>query len=169
MNEDLPRASHPHSRGECERARLHASAWIDGELADESPLRAHLARCDECRAFVAELRALPALLSPLRHGGPELDRWPRILERARVSRARPAPVRDARVARFAAVFVGFVATASMLRAVSARREGPAPLRDARTATWAAVLHPELPELRRLEATPEQRLLAALSAEREVSR
>jgi anti-sigma factor RsiW len=82
------------------------SAYIDGELAtrERDELEAHLAGCGDCRAIVADLRAVVAQAASLPAREPAADLWPAIRDRiggdVRViplTQARPAS-RDRRLA-----------------------------------------------------------------------
>jgi anti-sigma factor RsiW len=52
------------TRKACDRARLYASARLDGELSEleDRLLEAHLDQCPPCRAFGADLEAFTAAL-----------------------------------------------------------------------------------------------------------
>jgi predicted anti-sigma-YlaC factor YlaD len=68
------------TRKACDRARLYASARLDGELSEleDRLLEAHLDQCPLCRAFGADLEAFTAALraarlEPLPH--PAAVKW----------------------------------------------------------------------------------------------
>lgn len=143
----------------CEQARFHASAWLDGELADERMLSTHLQRCEPCRAQVEELRATQALFAPARAGSPVADLWP--LVRARLQAQSAVPPARVPWSRIAAVLLGFAGMATLLQAASqsAVDRQPAPARAA--TPWSLVLHAQHTSVRAMDSAPEQRLLAAL--------
>ena len=78
----------------CDETRDRLDDFVDGELApaERAGLEEHLARCAECRAGEARLRALleEAAALPLEVAPPE-DLWPHIERRIRVSGAGSWP------------------------------------------------------------------------------
>jgi anti-sigma factor RsiW len=75
------------------------SEYLDDELApaERVALAAHLERCPECSATLADLRRVVARARALEPGGPGTDLWPGIAQRIG---AGPAPARPARRERF---------------------------------------------------------------------
>jgi len=75
------------------------SEYLDDELAPEerTALAAHLERCPECSATLADLRRVVARARSLEPGGPTADLWPGIAQRIG---AGAAPVRAAPRERF---------------------------------------------------------------------
>jgi anti-sigma factor RsiW len=96
---------------QCERARECASLRLDGELSEfeQALLDAHLARCEPCGAFAAELDAVTARLrtAPL----VALEQPVTLPARRRVS------LRRAEVAAAAAVILTTLGVAGALRTV----------------------------------------------------
>lgn len=77
---------------QCERARECASLRLDGELSEfeQALLGAHLARCEPCRSFAAELDAVTARLrnAPLE----TLEQPVALPARRRISSRRPVEI-----------------------------------------------------------------------------
>jgi anti-sigma factor RsiW len=75
------------------------SEYLDDELAPEerAALAAHLERCPECSATLADLRRVVARARALESGGPSRDLWPGIAQRIG---AGPAPAWSAPRERF---------------------------------------------------------------------
>lgn len=137
---------------DCERAREHISARLDGELVDPGALQAHLARCPDCRAHERALDWFAPGFAALRENAPLPDLWADI-ER----RARPRPVVPI-LARLAAALVGFVGLGGA--ALLVEREGGTPdprqhllERLAASAPDPDTLFANLPEYRLLRALP----------------
>lgn len=106
----------------CDHARRLASAAIDDELdpVDSSALTAHLAVCDDCRRFEADLHRLRQRLR-LQLVTPIPDIATRVVEELE---AQPRAGRDwAAVARMAAIFVLAVVTGAAAVGIS----GPEPV------------------------------------------
>jgi predicted anti-sigma-YlaC factor YlaD len=80
-----------HAHDRCDRARAGASAALDGELShlEHVWVRAHIAACPDCRAFVATARGATALLrqSPLVRAG-FASAWDSAPARSRLAWAR---------------------------------------------------------------------------------
>jgi anti-sigma factor RsiW len=80
---------------QCERARECASLRLDGELSEfeQALLGAHLARCEPCRSFAAELDQVTTRLrnAPLE----TLDQPVALPARRRVSSRRPVEIATA--------------------------------------------------------------------------
>lgn len=101
---------------DCEAMQEQLSALLDGELDGEETrqVRAHLARCPDCRAFYAAMQALSGLLEPeappaALHAGimARFDQRERVLARQkRLGRLRPL----FSLAAAAAILVGTVLT-----------------------------------------------------------
>ncbi|MBR3084102.1 MAG: zf-HC2 domain-containing protein [Oscillospiraceae bacterium] len=101
---------------DCEAMREQLSALLDGELdeAETRQVRAHLARCPDCRAFYAAMQELSGLLEPeappaALHAGimARFDQRERVLARQkRLGRLRPL----FSLAAAAAILVGTVLT-----------------------------------------------------------
>ena len=101
---------------DCEAMREQLSALLDGELDGEETrqVRAHLARCPDCRAFYAAMQELSGLLEPeappaALHAGimARFDQRERVLARQkRLGRLRPL----FSLAAAAAILVGTVLT-----------------------------------------------------------
>jgi predicted anti-sigma-YlaC factor YlaD len=85
---------------ECARAREWASLRLDGQLSDfeEVLLEAHLARCDDCRAFAASISDLTAALRAAPLEQPELA-----FEAPRTTRGRTFALRAVSAAAAVAV------------------------------------------------------------------
>ena len=68
----------------CEHCECHVSAWLDGQLdrTEQVEMIDHLARCESCRTFYAEARALEGLVAAVRTpagaDAPSHDVWKRI-------------------------------------------------------------------------------------------
>ncbi|HTF91022.1 MAG TPA: zf-HC2 domain-containing protein [Planctomycetota bacterium] len=143
----------------CSRARLEASAWIDGELPDASEFLTHLETCGACRDHAEQLRVLRERLEPLRACEPVADLWPRIAARA-ASTAPAARGWSLRLRYAAALFVGFAVTAGLLELAS-RWNHPEQKRFAESSPrWPAALHEDPTDAEALRTAPEQRLLAS---------
>jgi anti-sigma factor RsiW len=99
------------------------SEYIDGELnGDErARLEAHLPACDECRAAVADLRAVVLRASTLEPAAPARDLWPAIRDRiggdVRVL-PLPAAAPASRTRRFALSLPQLAAAAAVVAFVS---------------------------------------------------
>jgi anti-sigma factor RsiW len=143
---------------DCARARERLSARLDGELAEEGALRAHLARCPDCRAHERALIAISRGFAALRESEPRelADLWPRIERRAR---PRPVvPVVVPVLARLAAALVGFVGLGGAAWLVERPDEARSVERHlldrlARSGPGPEALFATLPEYRLLRALP----------------
>jgi anti-sigma factor RsiW len=145
----------------CARARELASAWIDGELADERELRSHVDRCAECSVFVERLYAMRAELAGVA-SVEWSDAWPRIAARAS-ARSRSAARVPSRtwIARCAALFVGALGVRALQLAVEAAPSGGDADLSSSLAHLVSIEAPPT-DLLRASATPERSLLIALA-------
>jgi len=134
----------------CGEAREQLSARMDGELADERALAAHLERCGACRAHERELAAFARGFEALRDAAPVRDLWP-ALER----RVRPAtPL----LVRAAAALLGFASLGAAALWCERRRASAAPERhllEHLVPTDPDALFAALPEYRILRALPHE--------------
>jgi len=77
------------SKHSCEPFEILLSTWVDGALKREEQIECldHLARCEDCRKFYREARALDGCLAQLRSpadaASPSSDVWKRIQWEAR--------------------------------------------------------------------------------------
>ena len=98
---------------QCERARESASLCLDGELSEfeQALLRAHLSRCDACRAFRNELHAVTARIrtAPLER----LEQPIALPSRRRLTR------RPVEIAAAAALMLTALGVAGALRTIEA--------------------------------------------------
>jgi hypothetical protein len=142
---------------DCERAREHLSARLDGELADSGPFLAHLARCPSCRAHERALGGFALGFAALRESASLPDLWPRIEHRA-----HPRPDRQGQIvpvlARLAAALAGFVGLGGAALLVERADGAPDPRRHllerlAASAPGPDALFATLPEYRLLRALP----------------
>ena len=88
----------------CEHYEQHVSTWLDSELdrAEQVELLDHLVRCEPCRGFYVEARALDGLAAMVREpstseASPSTEVWKRIAaetgaDRKQTSSARRLPV-----------------------------------------------------------------------------
>ncbi|MDX1502403.1 MAG: hypothetical protein R3325_08555 [Thermoanaerobaculia bacterium] len=71
---------------DCERCEITLSGWLDGEERDGERLEAldHLTRCEACRRFYREGRALSGLVAAAEGAASDLgaERWERIVAAA---------------------------------------------------------------------------------------
>jgi predicted anti-sigma-YlaC factor YlaD len=120
----------------CERARTYASLRLDGELSEfeRALLEAHVASCDACRAFAADVDALTAELRAAKHE--RLERPLQLPVRVR------AGLRRLQVGAAAAVLVTVVGASTLIGSVGRPSEP-------RFAT--ARVEPATPTLRELRA------------------
>jgi predicted anti-sigma-YlaC factor YlaD len=144
---------------DCTGAREHLPARIDGELADDAPLRAHLAICVDCGAHAAALAGLARGFDAAREPRALPDLWPAIerrLDPRRAPRARPARVHPA-LRNVAAALLGFAGIGAAALAVERGRERtPGRHLLERLAAASATPHElfaELPEYRLLRLAP----------------
>ena len=144
----------------CDRARLWASAWIDGEAPASQALESHLASCDACLQHVEQLRAMNARLAPLRGAEPVADLWPGIRARTAAGASAQRPWNQ-RLSRIAAALIGCAGTAALLEFASSTGGEPVRGELARRGQWPAALHEASPEAFELREAPEQRLLASI--------
>lgn len=163
MNKDFGSKDSAHARVEsiaCDRARLEASAWCDGEAVASRALEAHLENCAACRRHVEALREWSARLLPLRYAEPVADLWPLIRARTQTSQASPANW-SLGIRRIAAALIGCAGTAALLEAASSMEHGAARAPVASHEQWPAALHEQGSTALELRDSPEQRLLASL--------
>jgi predicted anti-sigma-YlaC factor YlaD len=131
---------------------------MDGELADDAPLRAHLAICVDCGAHAAALAGLARGFDAAREPRALPDLWPAIERRldSRTPRMRPVLVRSA-LRNIAAALIGFAGIGAAALAVERGRERtPGRHLLERLAAASATPHElfaELPEYRLLRLAP----------------
>jgi hypothetical protein len=107
----------------CAEFRALAADLIEGAAAP-SPATSHQAGCDECRAYVADLRSLQESLRALQGPAAPAELWPRIEERLS---DRPAQG-PARILRFAAAAcaAGLFAVVALLSHDASARDSSKP-------------------------------------------
>ncbi len=152
IHDALHGADHAPSDYDCEHAREHISARLDGELVDSGALQIHLARCPACRAHERALGGISIGFAALRENAPLPDLWARIERRARPRSAVPV------LARVAAALVGFVGLGGTALLVERQEEALDPSRHlierlAASAPSPDALFAALPEYRLLRALP----------------
>jgi predicted anti-sigma-YlaC factor YlaD len=122
MERSPPSRSFP--RQACQLARQQASLQLDNELGqfEELRLRAHLARCCDCRSFRDELRSITARL---RDDEPQHAHTPvQLPQHKRLWQARPALITLATAAIAAVTIAGGIRQGRPIGALATTQETP---------------------------------------------
>lgn len=101
----------------CERVQDLASSWLDGQLDAErrAAIDGHLARCDLCHGFYADLRELGRLVRGIEEDALPADFAARVREAATVATRRRSWLHDPMFTRVAAAIMVVLAVAVAYR------------------------------------------------------